>query len=661
MADELRVLLIEDNEDDAVLLLRELKRLGYQIFSQRCSDAACVNRALTDGVWDIVISDYSMNGFTAADALTIMQRKNLDLPFIITSGEIGEETAVEAMRAGAHDFLLKGKLTRLGAVIERELREAEIRRRRQQTEEELRQSEDRFSRAFAASSIPIVIFALDDERILDANERFYDFFDFRPKDVIKANFGSLPVWDNPADFTLITQWLREGRTIQDRETCFYRHGGRRCYALVSTERIEIGGQSCVLTMLYDITERKLAEDRLRRLQTVTAGLSEALTPERVAEVVIDQAADALGATAAMVVSVVEESGTLEIVNQTGYEPALIDLWQSLPPGENSPLAMAIHQMRPLWVESVNAPGVTQSASMWMHDDIYNGWVAVPMIVDGKAIGGIGMSFRQPQRFDNETMQFISAMADQCGQAMQRARLYLVEQQARLAAEEADQLKIQFLAMISHELRTPLASIKGYISTLLADDITWSTDDQTEFIQTIDEETDRLTDLVNQLLDMSRLQAGQMSIDPTPRSLRDVLQHSLAQVRTITRKHTICLQIPPELPLILADENRVNQIIANLIENSVRYSEPNTTIYVNATCEERWVRIDVRDEGFGISDEDAHRVFEPFRQINRKKGFRQGTGLGLTICKGLVEAHGGTIWIQGQKNAGTTVSFTLPVA
>jgi two-component system sensor histidine kinase KdpD len=259
------------------------------------------------------------------------------------------------------------------------------------------------------------------------------------------------------------------------------------------------------------------------------------------------------------------------------------------------------------------------------------------------------------------MQFITAMADQCGQAMQRARLYLVEQQARVAAEEADQLKLQFLAMISHELRTPLASIKGYISTLMADDVSWSPDDQKEFIQTIDEETDKLTDLVNQLLDMSRLQAGQMSIDPMPHNLENILHLSLAQVRTITEKHSVCLQMPPDLPLVLADEQRVNQIIANLIENAVRYSEPDTTIYISAECDGQWVQIDVRDEGFGISAEDARRVFEPFQQINRKKGFRQGTGLGLTICKGLVEAHGGSIWITGQKNVGTTVSFTLPVA
>src|SRR3989454_12648917 len=153
MTRPLRVLILEDNENDAELLLRELRRQNYEPDYHRVDSAAALNEALDREPWSLIISDYAMPQFTAMHALDILKRRNLDLPFVIVSGTIGEETAVVAMKSGAHDFLTKGKLSRLGAAVERELRDAEERRERKKVEEALRRSEEQLRQSQKVEAI----------------------------------------------------------------------------------------------------------------------------------------------------------------------------------------------------------------------------------------------------------------------------------------------------------------------------------------------------------------------------------------------------------------------------------------------------------------------------------------------------------------------------
>src|SRR2546428_1377365 len=153
MTRPLRVLILEDSDDDAALLLRELRRQNYEPVYARADTAKGMNEALERETWSLVISDYSMPPFTAMQALEILKRRSLDLPFIIVSGTIGEETAAIAMKSGAHDFLTKDKLTRLGAAVERELRDAEERRERKKAEEALRRSEEQLRQSQKVEAI----------------------------------------------------------------------------------------------------------------------------------------------------------------------------------------------------------------------------------------------------------------------------------------------------------------------------------------------------------------------------------------------------------------------------------------------------------------------------------------------------------------------------
>lgn len=244
---------------------------------------------------------------------------------------------------------------------------------------------------------------------------------------------------------------------------------------------------------------------------------------------------------------------------------------------------------------------------------------------------------------------------------ERASLLESEQEARQKAEEANELKSKFLAMVSHELRTPLTSIKGFITTLLSEDVNWDIDDQQEFISIVGEETEKLTDLVEQLLEVSRLQGGVLRIHSSACKVQDIVDTAMAQFQMLTINHQFVVDIPAELPPVECDSRRMAQVLTNLVDNAVKYSAPETKITVAARQVGKMIRVDVIDQGDGIPKDSQGVVFEPFRQLERGRNIDKGAGLGLAICKGLVEAHGGRIWVDGSGAQGTTMSFTIPVA
>jgi len=234
--------------------------------------------------------------------------------------------------------------------------------------------------------------------------------------------------------------------------------------------------------------------------------------------------------------------------------------------------------------------------------------------------------------------------------------------AKEQAEEADRLKTAFLATVSHELRTPLASIKGFASTLLADDVTWDAESQRDFVETIDREADRLTELIGQLLDMSRLESGTLRIDRQPYHLSDILAQTEGRLRALTAQHRLVLNIALHLPLLNADADRIGNVLSNLVENAAKFAPPGTEITVTAGAEDGQILVSVADEGPGIAPQHQAHVFERFYRVDSEPARSQpGAGLGLPICKGLVEAHGGSIWVQSEPGQGATFFFSLPAA
>ncbi|MDW8100287.1 MAG: ATP-binding protein [Anaerolineae bacterium] len=234
------------------------------------------------------------------------------------------------------------------------------------------------------------------------------------------------------------------------------------------------------------------------------------------------------------------------------------------------------------------------------------------------------------------------------------------QRALARAQEADRLKSVFLSTISHELRTPLAAIKGFASTLLQEDVEWDPTTQREFLSIIERESDQLERLISQLLDISRLEAGILNIEQVACSLSEIVQGVASRLKVIARAHELQVHIPLDLPLVYADRQRIGQVLSNLVENAAKYAPPHTAIVISASAVEDQVQVSVSDQGAGIPPELRERIFDRFFRADPRDG-RPGTGLGLAICQGIVEAHGGRIWVEGKPGQGSVFVFTLPIA
>ncbi len=230
------------------------------------------------------------------------------------------------------------------------------------------------------------------------------------------------------------------------------------------------------------------------------------------------------------------------------------------------------------------------------------------------------------------------------------------------AKEADRVKSLLLSTVSHELRTPLATIKGNTSLLLEHHRQMPPDLLAEHLRDIEEETDKLTELISNLLDMSRLEGGTLHIQREPLILPEVLESAVDKARVRWSNHPISLDVPDRLPLAFGDRRRVEQIVANLLNNAAQYSPARSPIEVKLRSHPEGLVISVADHGSGIAPEYLERIFERFYQIDQTgDSQRGGIGLGLSICRGLVEAHGGRIWVTSEVGKGSTFSFSLPKA
>ena len=224
--------------------------------------------------------------------------------------------------------------------------------------------------------------------------------------------------------------------------------------------------------------------------------------------------------------------------------------------------------------------------------------------------------------------------------------------------ELDRMKSSLVSTVSHELRTPLAAIKGYVSTMLADDVEWDRASQHEFLTIISDESDRLTNLVNNLLDLSRIEAGSLKLSPEQCNVRETVARAARQARLLP-SHSLEVQVAPRLPKLYADPPRLEAILRNLIENAAKYGGESAHIQVDVSKQEGGLLFRVSDDGPGIPERERQNIFESFYRIDESLArLTSGAGLGLAICQGLVRAHGGRIWAEDRER-GACIAFTIP--
>jgi PAS domain S-box-containing protein len=226
--------------------------------------------------------------------------------------------------------------------------------------------------------------------------------------------------------------------------------------------------------------------------------------------------------------------------------------------------------------------------------------------------------------------------------------------------EAEEMKSTFISVISHELKTPVALIKGYAGTLRREDAHWDEETVRESVGVIEEEADRLTQLIDNLLDASRLQTGQMQLTKTDVRLDKMAARIVDKFRTQSDRHTFELSFTDDFPQVQADNERIYQVLSNLISNAIKYSPDGGRIVVSGRADQDRVYVAVTDQGIGIPAGEQDRIFDRFYRVESALSRRtQGAGLGLYLVKSVIEAHGGFIWVSSNPGKGSTFVFTLP--
>jgi signal transduction histidine kinase len=281
----------------------------------------------------------------------------------------------------------------------------------------------------------------------------------------------------------------------------------------------------------------------------------------------------------------------------------------------------------------------------------------PEIISALAGGG-GRTFDLALSLENGRFRdlriHLFEVTDAQGELLGRGQLW----QDITHDKELDRMKSALISTVSHELRTPLAAIKGYVSTLLADDVAWGEQEQREFLQTISDETDRLAGLVKNLLDMSRIEAGTLQMHCQPYEIDELVAHAVQQIRPLIGSR-LQIQMPAYLPAVWVDSSRIETVIRNLLENAAKYSPPETPIEMTIQAEDGYIVVQIRDYGPGVAPFLQEEIFDRFYRIDSRMTREVGgAGLGLAICKGFIEAHQGTIWVV-DAHPGSAFSFSLP--
>jgi GAF domain-containing protein len=288
-------------------------------------------------------------------------------------------------------------------------------------------------------------------------------------------------------------------------------------------------------------------------------------------------------------------------------------------------------------------------------------LAVPLLREERILGGLVVSRRMPGEFAPEVVSVLKTFATQSALAIQNARLFREIEVKSRQLEVASQHKSEFLANMSHELRTPLNAVIGFSEVLLERMFGEVNEKQAEYLGDIHASAQHLLSLINDILDLSKIEAGRMELDVADFDLPTAIDNALTLVRERAGRRGIALEraIDERLGAIRGDERKIKQVLLNLLSNALKFTPEGGRVEVRAGLANGTAEISVTDTGIGIAPEDHDAVFEEFRQVGSSDKKAEGTGLGLPLSKKFIELHGGRIWVKSQIGAGSTFTFTLP--
>jgi len=290
-------------------------------------------------------------------------------------------------------------------------------------------------------------------------------------------------------------------------------------------------------------------------------------------------------------------------------------------------------------------------------------LAVPLLREDRIIGALVVRRKSTGEFRPEVIELLKTFATQSALAIQNARLFREIEEKSRQIEAANRHKSEFLANMSHELRTPLNAIIGFSEVLLDPTLKVSEDERSQFLTDVLASGKHLLNLINEVLDLAKVESGKMELQIEPALLQDVIEAVSNTMRSLAAKKSIDLRADCDerLEPFPMDGARVKQVLLNLVGNAIKFTPQAGQVWVRAGTEDGIVRVEVGDTGPGIPAEDHERIFLEFQQAGSDAGKPQGTGLGLALAKKFVEMHGGKLWVESEVGKGSRFFFTLPIS
>jgi K+-sensing histidine kinase KdpD len=394
------------------------------------------------------------------------------------------------------------------------------------------------------------------------------------------------------------------------------------------------------------------------LLSVSQAVAQSLDLQKIIDAALEKVAESTGLEVSFVY--LTKNDKLQIAGHRGLSPMIVNKLPKEADKQSGTIGSIYSQGKPVVIEKLTKDGGEDLD--FLRQGGYFSFAGVPLMIVGESIGILGVATSFTRYFSPTNNELLLGIGREIAIAVRNAQLY-EEASSSKALRELDTMRTEFLANVSHELRTPLAVIKGSANSLLQPDVIFDEETRREFLVSIDKDADTLTRLVDDLLMMSRLEADALEVNRKPRAVLELFDLVKDRLEGLTVKHRLRITIPDSIPQVVVDDIRIGEVLTNLVDNAVKFSEDNTTIKIEAHQNCKEIIISVADEGIGIPTELQEKVFERFFQgkNGHKANRRKGTGLGLAICRGIVEAHGGKIWVESKPGKGTKFSFSLPAA
>jgi PAS domain S-box-containing protein len=557
----------------------------------------------------------------------------------------------------------------------------------------LRESETRYRAVVEHATEGIFLIDAESGRILEANQTYLDMLGYTADEITTLSIYDITVNDDLRVQETLERTVQRGRYLPS-EQRLRRKDDSLIDVEISASLITSGGRQVLCTLAHDITARRRADKELQRvlretllLNRVIAAAGTAHDPQDVLRLVCEELALALHLPQAAFAVLDGNGQHLTVIAEyvaRGRRPALGVV---IPVDGNPATQHVLSTGQPLYIGNTNTDPRYAPMRQVAEERGTVSLLLLPLLIRDRVVGTLGLNATEPREFSAEEMDLAQNVAAATSQALENAQLYVAIQQelterrraeaeaqkAREVAETANQAKSEFISTVSHELKVPMTAIKGYAELMAGGMAGPVSERQASFLTIIQSNVERMTRLVSDLTDISRIESGRLRLDFSAIEIGQVIlevSHSM-QSQLDAKQQELNLVVASDLPPVWGDRNRLVQIVTNLVSNAHKYSAESSHITLSAECIIRQggpipnmevIHVAVADSGIGISPEDQQLLFQKFfRSGDEKARHAPGTGLGLSITKELVELQGGRIWFESEYRRGTTFHFIIPAA